>query len=506
MLKAKVIALSASLRNARWGKGTDNLIELIQTIPDKEKLFEFVGNEARVHYDQFLAAGRSEGVPFDKLYKNLRKLAGKKGLCNSEVGMVVALWAAYQEGCEIDYIPLSSHFGPTGKSKHLDALKEKLITADGLLLCTPVYFGDRSSPASDFIEFIRKDAEIIAALSGKPMSGVAVGAKRNGGQETALIYQLLEMTDIGMLGLGNDSETTSQYGGTILAGDIGTAADDIYGLNTTTGTGRRLSRIAKQNKESQQECLQGKLRVMFWILQDSDKFALKQVKHLIDIAGDRIDAQIMNVVDDDIGRCIACDICPVHVGTDAEYRCIITRKSDGFARIHESFLDFDMIVPVAFSPNDRTRLQSVYQRFIERTRYLRRGDYLFSDVAIMPLVYEDVGATENLHIRLLTSLIRHHTIMLRSNVGYIHNDKLLNSNDVDSDWLRALDLATKLTISRLSYVSHGGIPYSPVGYVLSTAADKELSVTERRVMLHEDREKRRIADARLRLTEEPESS
>ena len=106
MLKAKVIALSASLRNARWGKGTDNLIELIQTIPDKEKLFEFVGNEARVHYDQFLAAGRSEGVPFDKLYKNLRKLAGKKGLCNSEVGMVVALWAAYQEGCEIDYIPL----------------------------------------------------------------------------------------------------------------------------------------------------------------------------------------------------------------------------------------------------------------------------------------------------------------------------------------------------------------------------------------------------------------
>ena len=37
-----------------------------------------------------------------------------------------------------------------------------------------------------------------------------------------MIYQLHDMMDLGFLGVGNDYETTSQYGGTGHAGDIGT--------------------------------------------------------------------------------------------------------------------------------------------------------------------------------------------------------------------------------------------------------------------------------------------
>ena len=43
------------------------------------------------------------------------------------------------------------------------------------------------------------------------------GAKRNGGQETALIYQLVDFINLGMLGAGNDSQRLS---GTIVAGDV----------------------------------------------------------------------------------------------------------------------------------------------------------------------------------------------------------------------------------------------------------------------------------------------
>ena len=53
-------------------------------------------------------------------------------------------------------------------------------------------------------------------------------AKRNGGQETTLVYQLIDMINLNMLGVGNDSASTSQYGGTVVAGDVGTMAKEIH--------------------------------------------------------------------------------------------------------------------------------------------------------------------------------------------------------------------------------------------------------------------------------------
>lgn len=501
--KPKIVAVSASLRNARWGKGISNLLERIRGIATRDELMVFIGEEAYLHYQQFIDAGRKDGARFDEIYKNLRKLGGQKGLCNSEVGMVVALWAAHATGCDIDYVPLSSYFDSVGRAKESEKLKEKIRSADGLLLCTPVYFGDRSSLASDFIESIRRDPETRKSLRGKAVAGVAVGAKRNGGQETTLIYQLQEMINLGMVGLGNDTETTAQYGGTLVAGDVGTAAKDEYGLNTVYGAGRRLARILLQHQMGDKGRLRSKLKVMFWVLQDSAEYGLKRVNELIDLAGDAIDATVFQMNVSDIDRCMACDICPTKVGPDSEYRCLVKKNSDPFSDFHEKMIDHDMLVPVVVSLAERSKMKTVYQRAIERTRYLRRGDYLFSNIAIAPLVFEEVGHTENMHFRILTSLIRHHTVMLRPMVGYIYANKLLNWEDIVQMWQGHLKYTKRLTIGRLEAVlqSLDTICYKPVGYVLSASKNQEMSVEKRQEFIRGDRMKRRQAEARERIGE-----
>ena len=46
-------------------------------------------------------------------------------------------------------------------------------------------------------------------------------SERNGGQETTLIFQALDFLNMGCKVIGNGHDTTAQYGGTLVAGDIG---------------------------------------------------------------------------------------------------------------------------------------------------------------------------------------------------------------------------------------------------------------------------------------------
>lgn len=499
--KPKLLALSASLRNGRWGTGIISLIDKIKAIGNEEDLFEFLNHEGQIHLDHFVKAGREAGLPFDELYRNLRKNHGDAGLCNSEVGMTAGLWGAAHVGCDVDYVPLSDYFGCLQGDGLGEDLRQKLMDCDGIMVCTPVYFGDRSSLLSDFIEAIRRDDELLTHLRGKPTVGITVGAKRNGGQETTLIYQLLELCELGMIGVGNDSETTAQYGGTIVAGDVGQAPKDRYGLQTAIGCGRRIGRIMVKLKAGEQSELIGPLRVMFWILQDAEGYARTQVEKLIALSPHGIESYIMDLCESDISRCNACDICPIAVGPDAEYRCIIKKRSDALFLGHQGMLDFDLIVPVTLSLRRRERLSNHYQRFIERTRYLRRGDYMFSDVALMPLVFEEIGGTEQMHVRIVTSMIRHHTAVLKPIIGYIQNGDLLNPDDIEEDWINALTQGRRIAIGRLRAAldSDNRVAYNPVGYILSVEKAKELSVQERQHVLHDDRERRTREDAHTRL-------
>ena len=49
--------------------------------------------------------------------------------------------------------------------------------------------------------------------------------------------------------VGNGHDTTSQYGGTLVAGDIGKVQDDDYGIRTSLSTKDNLSKCLKDFKQ-----------------------------------------------------------------------------------------------------------------------------------------------------------------------------------------------------------------------------------------------------------------
>ncbi len=506
-MKTKILGIAGSLRNARWGRGNEALVSELLACKTEEELKQYITNQAEFHLQNFMSSGRAESLSFNEIYKNLQKLQGDKGLSNSEVALAVALWSAAQNDCEIEHISLSEYFPAAEVARNTDELKEHLRNADGILLSTPVYFGDRGSLAQELVDLIRNDPQLHSELQDKVYAGIAVGAKRNGGQETTLIYQLLDMVNAGLLGVGNDSDTTSQYGGTGHAGDVGTMAKDDYGLWTSMGTGRRVAHVAGLLKLGKVTALQGKIRVMFWVLQDKDDRALNYVKQLVAQFDEYIDATIIDVTEKYISRCLACDICPTHINVDQSYRCIIRKgHRDKMGELHEDFLHQDAIIPVVYSAADRQGLTSNYQRFIERTRYLRRGDYVFSDSMTAPLVLEDVGVNDNMSIRMATSLLRHHTVLAKPMIAYLQNDELLNSRQVMEKFIQFISRTQMLTAGRLgAFVNSqksGVSKYNPVGYILSSEKDKEDEKLRLRANMVEERYTRLAIDAASRLVGE----
>jgi hypothetical protein len=60
----------------------------------------------------------------------------------------------------------------------------------------------------------------------------------------------------------------------------------------------------------------------------------------------------------------------------------VTSADDFFVKHHSELLDADAILVGAYCPEDRSTVKSVYQQFIERTRYLRRDNYAFEDLKL----------------------------------------------------------------------------------------------------------------------------
>lgn len=483
--RPKIIGFSASLRNSRRSIENQDLVQDLKEISNKGDLIEYLKNQSKIRLDQFVESGRKEGLPFDEIYRNLKKKKGTQGLSNSEVALAASLWECHQSGCEIEHVTLSDYFLESKKKKNESLLIQKIREADGIILSTPVYFGDRSSLSQSFINFLNQLKDQID-YSKKVYAGISVGAKRNGGQETTLMYQLFDMTHLGFLGVGNDSETTSQYGGTGYAGDIGSMGDDQYGLDVSMGTGRRIAQVCQYLSYKTDKKID-KLKVQFWILQDKQNQVNKVVKELFETVNHLCDFSYIDLCNKEIVRCIACDICPTHISVDEEYRCIINSKKDDFEELHNHLLGSDVIIPVIFSSKNRENVISNYQRFIERTRYLRRGDYVFSDLIVKPLIIEEVYSEENMIIRSMTSFMRHHTILSKPIHVLKHKDELIGLDLIKKDIESNIVDFSELTAQRLLKQSKSNIEsnYSPVGYILSAEKDKEdIKLNQRQEMIN----------------------
>lgn len=473
---ARILGLSGSLRNARVSS-SNSLCDDIRKIKSKEKLIQYIQDQGKDLVDSFLDAGADKNESYLKVYERLRGMAKDQGLSNSESALACGLWAASQDGCDIDYLSLARHFPPLGNVKHEQELKEKVLLCDGLLISGPVYFGDRGSLTQSFIDFCYKDNEILEHLKGKVYAGISVGAKRNGGQETTLIYQMLDMANMGMLSVGNDSRTTSQYGGTAVAGDIGKLTQDTYGVDTCLSTGYRIASVTKIEESARKVLSTPKMKVHLLLLQDSnDRKGLKYFKDWVEKITKEIpyaEVVLWDVLSEKVVRCIGCDICPIDVGKAEEYRCIITRKDDFFSSNHEEITDADALLICAYNPENRAEINSVYQQYMERTRYIRRDNYLYSDLLVAPFVISELSARQNIHIRIMTSMVRHQTIISHPLIGMIYNKEYINQETVYRHSLDFMKTASKIAKARLQNKTSTENQYQPVGYVISKQKNKE---------------------------------
>ncbi|EAQ65676.1 related to iron-sulfur flavoprotein of Methanosarcina thermophila [Marinomonas sp. MED121] len=467
---ARILGLSGSLRNARV-TSSNSLCDDIKKISTKEELIHYIEEQGKDLVDSFLKASEGEEGSYLKTYEKLRGMAKDQGLSNSESALACGLWAAVQDGCDIDYLSLARHFPPLGKVKHEIELKQKILKCDGLLISGPVYFGDRGSLTQSFIDYCYKDQEILNHLKGKVYAGISVGAKRNGGQETTLIYQMLDMANMGMLSVGNDSRTTSQYGGTAVAGDIGKLTQDNYGVDTCISTGYRISNVAKLEECSRDILSTPKIKVHLILLQDSnDRKGLEYFnKWIKKVSTNFPNAEITlwDVLSEKVVRCIGCDICPIDVGKSEEYRCIITRKDDFFSTNHEEITDADALLICAYNPENRAEVNSVYQQYMERTRYIRRDNYLYSDLLVAPFVISELSARQNIHTRIMTSMVRHQTIISHPLIGMIYNNEYINEEPVYKHSLDFMQTASKIAKARIKLEVDRENQYQPVGYVIS---------------------------------------
>ncbi|HXZ03115.1 MAG TPA: NAD(P)H-dependent oxidoreductase [Stellaceae bacterium] len=493
----RLLGIAASLRNARWGGGNRRLVEQLAENSDKASLMQFLTRESELHLENFLQAGRREGRTFLEIYRNLAKSNGQSGLSNSEVALAAALWAAAQEGAEVAHLSLAEYFDTNGNLRHPERLRQALLEADGLLLSGPVYFGDRGSLAESLIDFIARDRSLREGLAGRLYGGIAVGAKRNGGQETTLIYQMIDMLGLGMLAVGNDSDTTAQYGGTGHAGDVGTMHKDMYGIDTSMGVGRRMAKVLPALATTRQlNTLPGAL---FLILEDVDGIAQRIVDALAAQLRSHMKATVVDLTRRSIKRCIACDICPTHIDIDDVYRCIIKSENDDLPELHANLLHHDALIPVVATARDRSRMVGNYQTFIERTRYLRRGDYAWSDLLVAPITLTESAGYDTYSIRLMTSFLRHHTVMSRPLVGRIVGDAVVDVDQLVDGLKNAIAMAGRLAAGRLALSVNPGHRYHPVGYVLSANKDAEDDRLKRRRLMVDDREARMAREASIRL-------
>jgi len=114
----------------------------------------------------------------------------------------------------------------------------------GIIIGSPVYFGNMSSLCKAFLERLMTLRKNDFALSGKVGGVLAVGGARNGGQEltvrsiqTALFCQ--EMIVVG------ESRPTAHFGaGVWNNAEFGGVANDEVGMKAVANLGRRVAEVA----------------------------------------------------------------------------------------------------------------------------------------------------------------------------------------------------------------------------------------------------------------------
>lgn len=384
--KPKIYLISASLRSM---SDHETLIEGVKNLANETELYEYV-----------------------------EKIAREKKISNSECALIASAFGALKFGADLKYIRLNRYFLKDGSVKNAGELLSDIKNADGFVFSMPVYFGDRSSLFHDFLRICEEEKH---DFFGKSVGFVSVGAKRNGGQETTNIYAIHNMTELGALVVGN-GPPTSQYGGTCVGGEMGTMENDYFGIMTSIGVGLKVCQTAAVLNEGMKG--EKKPVIDFWILEDENSQVKKYIEDLIGGLNKKkinADFKILDLTKNKFHRCFACSICPFEKDSKIEYKCI--NKNDDMIRLHSRLVSSDAIVVAGLSLEDVFKKETVYQRFIERTRYIRRDNFLLTNKLVMALSLNELSANSLFNLRVLTSFIRHNTIFHKGFEEYIDKNR-----------------------------------------------------------------------------------
>ena len=387
---------------------------------------------------------------YQEMYELIYELTGEKKISNTEALLLASLFGARSKDIEIDVINLKEVF--QSKKISVEELLKKVEACSGIIIGTPVYFGDRSCWFDLFIEQLR---EHNINVQDKIFGAVSVGAKRNGGQETTLIFGLLDALNLGFNVVGN-GPPTSQFGGTGWAGDIGKIQDDNFGLDTALGLGNRVKRYFEILSTQGTSCNELNIGILHSGFGKDDKEVTNVAKKIKE-KGAKV--EVINVDALEISPCLGCSVCPKEPGL--EYGCRIT---DGMKSAKDLASSIDgLIFMLRKTPKNKTN----YQMFLERTRFIRRDNFIMSDLPFGAYYFEDTFFSSQYATRMFMSFLRHNMYIVSPLVQFINSDENMISNtDPDKMFSRLFFFASKSAAAR----KKGNIKYSykAIGYGSNT--------------------------------------
>lgn len=122
----------------------------------------------------------------------------------------------------------------------MSELTEKVKDADGVIMSSPVYFGDMTGLAKTFIDRLRP-LRNVHAFKYKVCGAIATGGFRNGGQETTIhsIYDFFLIQ--GGIVVGDD-RPTAHFGAT----GVGDTCEDEIAIETCHNLARRMADVLKK--------------------------------------------------------------------------------------------------------------------------------------------------------------------------------------------------------------------------------------------------------------------
>jgi len=110
----------------------------------------------------------------------------------------------------------------------------------GIIVGTPVYFGNMSSLCKAFLDRCIALWKNDLALSNKVAGVLAVGGSRNGGQEVTVQSVQVSLFCQEMIVVGN-GRPGPRFGATVWSGAKGGVTQDEYGMTTARNLGRRVA-------------------------------------------------------------------------------------------------------------------------------------------------------------------------------------------------------------------------------------------------------------------------